>query len=93
MPHLANRLAVYICKDLAAHAPRSFNALHNWLTHSGFWLAELSACPRTPDQIQCMIGFLGLALVREHTDYSLPQACQMLREHMTLHLLTKEQTS
>lgn len=93
MPNLANRLAVYICKDLAANAPRSFNALHNWLTHSGFWLAELSACPLTRDQLQCMIGFLGLGLVREHTDYSLPQACQMLREHMTLHLLTKEKMS
>lgn len=90
MPNLANRLAVYACHDLAANAPKSFNPLKNWLQQCGFWLAELSACALTPDQPQFMAGLLACALVREHKDYSLPQACQMLREHMTLHQMTRQ---
>lgn len=92
MPHLANRLAVHICHDLAKHAPQTLHALDNWLDHCGFWLAQLAACPRTPDQAQFMVGLLGLSLSRE-MDLTLPDACQVLRDHMKLHLLTKEATS
>lgn len=92
MPHLANRLAVHICHDLAKHAPKTLHALENWLDHCGFWLAELARCPRRPDQVPFMVGLLGLSLSRE-MDLTLPDACQVLRDHMKLHLLTKEATS
>lgn len=91
-PTLANRLAVHICHDLAKHAPKTLHALDNWLDHCGCWLAELARCPRRPDQVPFMVGLLGLSLSRE-MDLTLPDACQVLRDHMKLHLLTKEATS
>lgn len=89
-PSLATRLAVYACKDLAKSAPKTYNALTNWLQHSGFWLAELSTCPKRHDQVSCMIGFLGLSLSRENQDIPLQQACKSLYEHMTLHQMTRQ---
>lgn len=88
-PTLANRLATHLCHDLSLHAPKTLHALDSWLDHCGFWLAELARCPRTPDQVAFMTGLLGLALSRE-MHLTLPDACQVLRDHMKLHLLTKE---
>ena len=88
-PTLANRLATHICHDLAKRAPKTLHALDSWLDHCGFWLAELARCPRTPDQVQFMVGLMGLSLSRE-MNLSLPDACQVLRDHLKLHQLIKE---
>ena len=82
-PTLANRLAVYACHDLVKFCPKTVQAMASWLEHSGFWLAELSAHPRTPDQAAFMIGLLGLALA-PNMGVSLPEACRVLRDEMAL---------
>lgn len=92
MPNLANRLSVHICHDLATHAPKTLHALDNWLDQCGFWLADLSRHLRTQDQLQFMVGLLGLALSREMS-LTVPDACQVIRDHMKLHVLTKEKMS
>ena len=53
MPNLANHLTVYACHDLADNAPKSYNALKNWLQEHGLalnacvdmdWFAKIVPC-------------------------------------------------
>lgn len=90
-PRLATRLAVHACHDLASDCPKTIHALTNWLEHAGFWLAELSEHPRSPDQVSFMIGLLGLALAPT-MGCSLPEACQTLKDELALQLVKRQLT-
>lgn len=92
MSTLATRLAVYACKDLVKYCPKTVQAMASWLEHAGFWLAELSTYPRTPDQVAFMIGLLGLALA-PNMGVSLPEACRVLKDEMALQLATRQLTN
>lgn len=82
-PTLANRLAVYACHDLVKVCPKTIQAMAEWLDHAGFWLAELSTCPKTHDQVPFMIGLLGMALA-PNMGVAFGEANRVLRDEMAL---------
>ena len=84
MPNLANRLAVHACLDLEKSCPLTIKATVHWLHQVGFWLAELSRHPASPDQLWAMVGRLAQPYAWA-MGMSLPQACQVLKEHLILH--------
>lgn len=88
-PTLATRLAVHACHDLASECPKTIYAMANWLEHTGFWLAELSEHPRTPDQVAFMTGLLGLALA-PNMGVCLAEACRVLRDEMVLQQVKRQ---
>lgn len=82
-PTLATRLAVYACHDLVKFCPKTVQAMAAWMDQAGFWLAELSAHPRTPDQSAFMIGLLGLALA-PNMGVTFEEAKRVLIDEMAL---------
>lgn len=90
MPCLRNRLAVSACLDLAKHCPRTVLAMPHWLDQVGFWLADLSVRPTTPDQVWGMIGQVAHPYAWA-MGMSWPEACQVVKEQMALHQLIGRQ--
>lgn len=90
-PKLSTRLAVYACHDLVKECPKTLHAMANWIDHAGFWLAELSTCPRTPEQVGFMIGLLGMALA-PNMGVSFDEAKRVLQEEMAIQLAQRQFT-
>ena len=86
---LHTRLATYACLDLVKSCPLTTGATVYWLHQAGFWLAELSRQPATDDQLWAMVGRLAQPYAWA-MGMSVPQACQVLKEHMRLHQLTRQ---
>ena len=91
MSTLATRLAVYACKDLAAHCPETIEAICYWTDHAADWLTEVAADPRARHEVPRLIGPLGLALAPK-LGVSLPEACRMLKEEMALRQAQRQLT-
>lgn len=86
---LHTRLATFACKDLAANCPKTTGGTIDWLHHAGFWLAELSAQPASPDQVWALVGVMAHPYAWT-MGMTWPDACQVLKEHMKLHQLTRQ---
>lgn len=84
MPHLANRLAVHVLRDLNKSCPKTIHALENWIDQCGFWLAELLPHQVDSAQVAMQIALLDLALKREQ-GFQLANAIHLLKESMRLH--------
>lgn len=89
MTPLANRLPVYILKELSKVCPHTLHGVTSWMDQCGYWLEELNQHPRTPDQVPCMIGLLGLAVSRE-AGWPVHTATAELRNYMRLYQIRKE---
>ena len=89
MPPLANRLPVYILKELSKSCPHTLHEVTSWMDQCGFWLEELNQHALTPDQVACMIGLLGLAVSRE-AGWPVHTATAELRNYMRLYQIRKE---
>ena len=89
MTPLANRLPVYILKELSKVCPHTLHGVTSWMDQCGYWLEELNQHPRTPDQVPFMIGLLGLAVSRE-AGWPVHTATAELRNYMRLYQIRKE---
>lgn len=89
MPHLANRLAVHVLRDLNKNCPRTIHALENWIDQCGFWLAELLPHQVDSAQVSMQIALLDLALKREQ-GFQMANAIPLLKESMRLHQAANE---
>lgn len=86
---LQTRLDTHACLDLEKSCPLTTGATVHWLHQAGFWLAELSRQPATPDQLWAMVVRLAHPYAWA-MGMSIPQACQVLKEHMTIHQILKD---
>ena len=89
MPHLANRLAVHVLRDLNKNCPRTIHALENWIDQCGFWLAELLPHQVDSAQVATQIALLDLALKREQ-GFQMANAIPLLKESMRVHQAANE---
>ncbi len=80
---LANRLACHILNDLNVNCPRTILAMENWLDHTGSWLAELSVCAKTNEQLLFMISLLAINLAQT-MGCSLHAARLLLKDEMVV---------
>lgn len=85
---LSNRLAVYALNDLNINCPKSILALENWLDHTAFWLACLSTCTKTKDQLPFMINLLAINL-GSTLGCSIQEARVMLKDEMVIQQLER----